>query len=163
MPHYFLKRVLLEQADVTAAAAVAGAAEVCSSSNYVLTDGQGRLADVEVTPEGSVSLDAADDLLVHTNHFHDPAFAARDALLSSMPDSAIRNQRMADLLNQQKGRITLDTLKAALADHAGAPTGICRHQDNVVTIASIIAEPGAGRLHVAAGNPCEAGFVTYSL
>ena len=116
--YYFLKRVLLEQADVTAAAAVAGAAEVCSSSNYVLTDGQGRLADVVVTPEGSVSLDAADDLLVHTNHFHDPAFAARDALLSSMPDSAIRNQRMADLLNQQKGRITLDALKAALADDA---------------------------------------------
>jgi hypothetical protein len=51
----------------------------------------------------------------------------------------------------------------ALADHKGWPTSICRHQSDVETIASLIAEPDQGRLHVAAGNPCKTEFVTYSL
>jgi hypothetical protein len=31
------------------------------------------------------------------------------------------------------------------------------------TIASIIAEPDARRLHVARGNPCESDYVTYDV
>jgi isopenicillin-N N-acyltransferase like protein len=163
MPHYFLKRALLEQPDVTAAVRLFRSAEVCSSNNYVLTDGDGMLCDVEVTPDGSASLDVVGDLLVHTNHFRDPALSERDLLLASLPDSALRAPRMHNLLDQQRGRITVDSLKSALADHTGAPAGICRHQENVVTIASIIAEPEEGRLHVAAGNPCGTDFVTYTL
>jgi isopenicillin-N N-acyltransferase like protein len=50
-----------------------------------------------------------------------------------------------------------------LADHKGFPTSICRHDTSVTTIATAIAEPEDGRLHVAAGNACEAAFYTYSL
>jgi hypothetical protein len=33
----------------------------------------------------------------------------------------------------------------------------------LATIASIVAEPLAGRLHIAAGTPCSIGYTTYSL
>ena len=60
-----------------------------------------------------------------------------------------------------------------LSDHEGRPTGICRHphdgpDDPVLpasgrTVASLIAEPDRGTLHVARGNPCETKYATYGL
>ena len=70
---------------------------------------------------------------------------------------------MEALLTERQGEITLDQIKAALADHEGWPTSICRHESNVETIASLIAEPDQGRLHVAAGNACKTEFIAYSL
>ena len=70
---------------------------------------------------------------------------------------------METLLGEHRGRLTVEKLKDLLADHDNAPTSICRHQDPIVTIASMIAEPDQGRLHVATGNPCQRDFVTYAL
>jgi isopenicillin-N N-acyltransferase-like protein len=52
---------------------------------------------------------------------------------------------------------------AMLADHDGYPVSICRHESRLKSIASLVAEPDQGRLHVAVGNPCEHEFVTYQL
>ena len=163
MPHYFLKRVLLEQADLAGCLAVAERARVCSSANYVLTDRDGALGDIEMTPDGMATLAADGDIVVHTNHFLSPALAPQEALLAKIPDSARRAPRMAALLAARRGRIDLDDVKAALADHPDTPTAICRHEANVQTIASIVAEPDQGRLHIAAGLACNSPFVTYSL
>ena len=163
MPHYFMKRVLLEQADVAACAAVLGKARVCSSGNYVLTDRQGMLRDVELTPDRLAVLEAEDDIVVHANHFQSPTLVPEEALLPHIPDSAHRSPRMAALLAARRGRITVDDLKDSLADHEGSPAAICRHQPNVRTIAAIVAEPDQGRLHVAPGLACDTGFATYSL
>lgn len=163
MPHYFMKRVLLEQADVAACAAVLGQARVCSSGNYVLTDRRGTLSDIELTPDRLAILAAEDDIVVHANHFRSPALVPEEALLPHIPDSAHRLPRMAALLAARRGRITVDDLKAGLADHEGSPAAICRHQPTVQTIAAIVAEPDQGRLHVAPGLACETGFTTYSL
>jgi isopenicillin-N N-acyltransferase-like protein len=163
MPHYLLKRVLLEHGDVRNCVAAAGKARVCSSSNYVLTDRWGQLCDIELTPHSMAVLDSERGIIVHTNHFHSPALAREEALLPNLPDSAIRQPQMEALLSQRHGRITVDDLKAALADHQGWPTSICRHEPQIETIAALIAEPDQGRLHVAAGNACKAEFVAYSL
>jgi len=163
MPHYFMKRVLLEQADVAACAAVLGKARVCSSGNYVLTDRRGTLRDVELTPDRLAVLEAEDDIVVHANHFQSPTLVPEEALLPHIPDSAHRSPRMAALLAARRGRITVADLKASLADHEGSPAAICRHQPNIRTIAAIVAEPDQGRLHVAPGLACETGFATYSL
>ena len=56
MPHYFLKRVLLEQTSVADCLTVARRAEVCSSANYVLTDRDGAL-DLEMTPDGIATIE----------------------------------------------------------------------------------------------------------
>jgi isopenicillin-N N-acyltransferase-like protein len=86
-------------------------------------------------------------------------------LLGSLPDSAPRLDQIASLLQRDRGRITLDTVKAALRDHTLGAAGICRHEPGrpMKTIASIIAEPDKGLLHVARGNPCENEYVAYSV
>jgi isopenicillin-N N-acyltransferase-like protein len=163
MPHYLLKRVLLEQVDVAGCLAVARTACVCSSTNYVLTDHGGRLVDAELTPDGMALVEAESDIVVHANHFVSPELTGRDALRQSMPDSPNRHLRLLGLLRERRGRIGIADLKSALADHADAPTSVCRHQPEVQTIASIIAEPDHGRLQIAAGHPCTAQFTTYQL
>jgi hypothetical protein len=72
---------------------------------------------------------------------------------------------MRDLLRAEHGRVTLETVKGALRDHDGGETAICRHELErpMKTIASIIAEPEHGRLHVTRGNPCETDYAVYSL
>ncbi len=162
MPHYFMKRALLEQTDLRGCLDVIGRARVCSSGNYVLTD-RTNLVDVEVTPDGFATLSADDDVLVHTNHFVAPSLVDREALLPRLPDSACRAPRMRDLLRAQSGRVSVETLKAALSDHDGHPTSICRHQGRMISIASMIAEPDQGRLWVSVGNPCENPYVGYEL
>jgi isopenicillin-N N-acyltransferase-like protein len=163
MPHYLLKRVLLEQQDARGCTAAASQACVCSSQNYVITDRSGALCDLELTPNRFAILGDKRGIIVHANHFCSPVLAPEEALLPNIPDSTLRQCRMEALLTERHGEITLDHLKSALADHKGWPTSICRHENNVETIASLIAEPDQGRLHVAVGNTCETEFIAYSL
>jgi isopenicillin-N N-acyltransferase like protein len=163
MPHYLMKRVLLEQTTLVGCLDAARRAPVCSSTNYVVTDRNGRLADFEVTPDGTEVLEAERDILVHTNHFLSAKLMPQEALLPDIPDSAKRESRMKALLFERHGRLTIEDIKGALSDHDGAPVSICRHESANQTIAAIIAEPEEGRLHVAGGHPCSSSFSVYSL
>jgi isopenicillin-N N-acyltransferase-like protein len=165
LPHYPLKRLLLEQQDVAGCLSVFDRARLASCGNYVLGDRSGRLLDVEATPDGYATLEPEDTLVVHTNHFRSDRFRPQERLLESLPDSAGRLERMTEQLGVARGSVTLETVKAALRDHQGLPGAICRHDPErpMKTIASIIAEPDAGRLHVARGNPCETEYVAYDV
>jgi isopenicillin-N N-acyltransferase-like protein len=80
---------------------------------------------------------------------------------------------MNALLAERYGRLTVEDLQAILADHSNFPAAICRHPRAAdgstefvtagVTVASIIAEPERGLLHVAPGNPCQNALTTYAL
>ena len=165
LPHYPLKRVVLEQSSAEACLAVFDRAELASCGNALIGDRAGRLLDVEATPDGYAVLDPAEGILVHTNHFQSARFTPEERLLDSLPDSTARLDRMRSLLRAAHGRVTLETVKEALRDHAGGPPAICRHEPErpMKTIASIIAEPEHGRLHVTRGNPCETTYTTYTL
>ncbi len=164
MPHYFMKRVLLEQTSLDGCLEVLRGAQVCSSGNYVLADAStGQLNDAELTPDGLAIVELADShAVVHTNHFLHPDLVPHEALLPNLPDSADRSARMQALVGCN-GALDVADLQTALSDHQGYPTSICRHQPGLATIASIVAEPLAGRLHIAAGTPCSIGYATYSL
>ncbi|HEX2195084.1 MAG TPA: C45 family autoproteolytic acyltransferase/hydrolase, partial [Candidatus Limnocylindria bacterium] len=150
---------------VAACLGVFDRATLASCGNVVLGDRSGHLLDVEATPDGYAVLEPEDGLLVHTNHFQSARYRPQEKLLSSLPDSAARLERMTSLLREAHGRITLDTIKQSLRDHDGGAAGICRHEPQrpMKTITSIIAEPEHGRLHVARGNPCQSEYVVYSL
>jgi isopenicillin-N N-acyltransferase-like protein len=162
MPHYLLKRVLLEQDSLAGCLAVLERARVCSSANYVLVDRTGLL-DVELTPDGCRRIEPNDGLLVHGNHFLHPSLVPEDALLPALPDSPHRVARLRALIDTEGPLLELSALGVALADHIGYPASVCRHEPRLASIASVIAEPDAGRLHVAAGNPCQTAHVMYSL
>ena len=172
LSHYPLKRLMLEQRSLDDVLALMRKVRVCSNGNYVLCDGDDRIADVELTSAGPEVLDEKrDGFLVHANHFLCVAHACPENHAQSLPDSFCRQERMTKLVADRFGSINVDDMKAALADHDGHPTGICRHPHDGpdhsmldrrgCTVAAIIAEPARRRLHVCRGNPCENAFVEY--
>jgi isopenicillin-N N-acyltransferase-like protein len=87
---------------------------------------------------------------------------------AGLPDSIQRFDRINELIRAELGSVTVDRIKTYLSDHSNYPTSICRHPQTPRrgperTVASMIAEPAHGRMHVALGNPCESSFVTYAM
>lgn len=170
MPHYPVKRTLLEQSDIDGCLQVFDRAKVGSCGNNLLVDRQ-RLADVELTPDGYSVIEPDDrvgDFLAHTNHFHKYCSASEDRLLTSIPDSTNRCARAEALVQSRHGHLGLADLKAYFADHDGYPNSICRHitpesTGRMKSIYSVIGEPDRGLLHVSVGNPCESEYATYAL
>jgi len=174
LPHYPVKRLMLEQRTIDDVLNLLRRAPVCSSGNYVLCDGTGRIADVELTPEGFALLeDEGEGFIGHSNHFVCGPYSCPATDQASVPDSFPRFTRMRELLAERFGRLTVEDLKRSLADHEGHPTSICRHPHSGPdhpsvsargrTTASLIAEPTSGQLHVSRGNPCQSGYTTYRL
>jgi isopenicillin-N N-acyltransferase-like protein len=173
LPHYPLKRLLLECQTFAGALDLFRTIPVSSNGNYVFC-GEREFADVELTSDGPAILrDDGRGFLAHANHFLCGAHACRENFDRSLPDSFSRQERIVRLIEERFGRLTVADLEQILADHDGYPVGICRHPhdgagDSILpktgkTVAAIIAEPAYGRLHIARGNPCENRFATYSI
>jgi isopenicillin-N N-acyltransferase-like protein len=170
LPHYPVKRALLEQNDLAGCLGVFDRARVASSANNLLVD-RDRLIDVELTPDGYEVLEpdpGRGDFLVHTNHFRSACLATDERMLARLPDSAPRCERMETLVRERHGSLTVANLQAFLSDHDGRPTSICRHPESdtgsaMESIYSVIGEPDRGLLHVSVGNPCESEYVTYQV
>jgi len=174
LSHYPLKRMILEQRSVDDVVRLMRSVPVCSNGNYVLGDGSGAIADVELTSDGPELIDNGQQgFVAHANHYLCTRYASNENHQQSVPDSFSRQTRIEELIRAKLGSVTLEDTKTFLRDHAGKPTGICRHShdgenhsmlDNSgKTVASLIAEPASGSLHLSCGNPCENEFVTYSL
>ncbi|MBI1309908.1 hypothetical protein GC176_01270 [bacterium] len=174
LSHYPLKRLILEQRNLDDVRQLIRDVPVASSGNYMLSDGTGAIADIEVTPRGATEIARPQSgLLAHTNHFLCGAHACEANWQQSLPDSHPRQLRAEAFLTERAGRFMLDDAKKLLADHDGHPVSICRHPhtgpgDSILpntgrTVAGLIAEPQLGRLHVCSGNPCELPFVPFEL
>ncbi len=176
LPHYPLKRLMLEQTDLRGVLELLQRIPVCSHGNYVLCDGAGNILDVELTSTGPLILeDAGRGYLAHSNHFLCAPHNCPENFKVSLPDSFPRLERIQVLIEEIYGAITVADCRRILSDHAGYPVGICRHPqtgqgygDTILppsgrTVAALIAEPMAGRLHVCRGNPCGGEFVTHEI
>jgi isopenicillin-N N-acyltransferase-like protein len=103
---------------------------------------------VELNPGGANVIRGA--VGAHTNHFIEPPKQGTDVMAIESPTT---HQRL-EIVKQQP-------LLDALRDHTGHPKGVCRHVDEndpwveqTVTIASVVMNLEAKRLHVADGPPC---------
>jgi len=168
LPHYPVKRRMLEQTTVKECLELLDNTPVCSSGNYVLTGGCQTIIDVELTSEGYDTLDdSGEGFIVHTNHFLTKRSASPDTDAVSSPDSFQRLERLRTLIKNEYGSITADSMKRLLSDHENPPISICRHineqNQGSKTVASLIAEPESGRFHVCFGNPCGNEFQTYEI
>lgn len=167
LPHYPAKRRLYECRTREEVLSRWRTLPVCSSGNYMFAAGDPVIFDVEATPAGVAVLEAPEGLLAHANHFLSPEFRTPDTDAQSLPDSFLRQERMTALLRAGAGVIDVEALKAILSDHRHHPQSICRHEERgtgrMSTVAGLIAEPGAGRLHVARGQPCRGDWATYQL
>lgn len=167
LPHYPIKRRLYACRTRGEIEAMWAALPVVSSGNYMVATGDPEIFDLEATPAGFAVLEPTGGILAHANHFLSPRFRTPHTDAASLPDSFLRQERMVALLQAQDGSLSVETLKSIVSDHEGYPCGICRHEETdnrrMVTVAGLIAEPQAGRLHVARGNPCRGDWTTYTL
>ncbi|MEP6538879.1 MAG: C45 family peptidase [Bryobacteraceae bacterium] len=164
MPHYPVKRMMLECTSLEQVVKLLRTVPLASNGNYVLCDGQGNILDVEATTSGvEIIRDNGAGFLSHTNHFLCSRYARKENFDQSWPDSFPRIDKMNQLIRRQYGSLSVDDIKRFLRDHTGRPTSICRHDGESRTVASLISEPGRRRMHVAAGNPCQTQYITYSM
>jgi isopenicillin-N N-acyltransferase-like protein len=75
---------------------------------------------------------------------------------------------MCALLQVHRGALTFEHMRAAAADHFGAPYGICRHPDarepekRTITVGAVLIDLEARIMHVANGPPCANEYVAFS-
>jgi isopenicillin-N N-acyltransferase-like protein len=163
LPHYPLKRVLLEKRTVAECIELLKEFRLCSPGNMVFCDGQGAIADVEIRPEGiALYEDEHPDRRLHTNHYITPEFAPHETY--DLEDSCPRLERIRQLVQTHWGKITVDTLKTILADHHNDPGAICRHGGKGIhSIAGYIAEPEKNLFHVRRGHGCIGTWKAYEV
>ena len=163
LPHYPLKRVLLEQRDVGACLDILRRHPACSCANMVFCDGGGRIADAEIAP-GRVLLQGEDraDARLHTNHWLHPEFARGQAAFAE--ESRLRLERVRALVGRHWGAVDVGVLQEILADHEGDPGAICRHgEGGTHSVAGYIAEPAKGLFHVRRGHGCSGSWRAYEV
>jgi isopenicillin-N N-acyltransferase-like protein len=170
LPHYPLRRLLLEKTSVADIHGLVEQMPVCSNSSYLVCDNTGCCVDLEVTSTGCRTLEAtAAGLLVRTSHFFSETQDGTDSTANNLEDSYPRLERIKSLLATRLGSIQLETLQEILSDHDGNPASICRHSEHGSgpqrrqTVASLIVEPAEGRMHIARGNPCLGMYQMYQL
>lgn len=127
--------------------------------------------DFECAPDETFQIHPENGLLVHANHFVSPVALAklRDTGIAATPDSLYRDIRVRDLLRPALGRITRETVKAALADDFAAPWSVCRpprrNLSGVLsaTVAAVVMEPELGIMEVAMLPALNRQFTTFRL
>jgi len=135
--------------------------------NCLISDGSGKSLSVEFNAGGIGLVPAQEGIATHANH---PVGDETKLFHGEQPEiktsnSYFRASRLAELFNNERGRLTAQKAMAILADHEKYPFGICRHlvDEDISTTAAVVAEPTKGKLHVVRGNPCSAWPTTYSI
>jgi isopenicillin-N N-acyltransferase-like protein len=140
-----------------------------ASGNYLIAHRDGVAIDFETSPNNVYPVYPERGLLTHSNHFQSPIAQSTGVAKFYTGDSLYRDFRARQLLEPKIGSITVEDIKAALADHFGYPRAICRHphdypgQEPTMTISSQIFDPVNGVMHVAPGQPCQATYQPVTL
>jgi isopenicillin-N N-acyltransferase like protein len=174
VPYHVLLRALFACDDLTSALAALQAPRRSSSANYLLVHRDGQAVDVEAAPGGfrELRLLFPDEsgLLLHANHFACGDLPGVEISRVVMPSSPFRLDRLGRRAAGDRGGLTVEALEQMLADHAGHPRSVCGHveeglpiYEQAATVASLVADPVAGVLHVADGPPCTTPFRAFSL
>jgi isopenicillin-N N-acyltransferase like protein len=164
-PRYLLTRLAIEQPTLKAAVDAALTPRRASSRNLLLADRTGAMIDIEATAQEH-GLAWGDGCLVHANHHVLPGMAGHEtATAEELHNSGRRQDRIAALMEEHRGRIDATVLKTVLRDHANRPHSICAHPGERVSysFASIVSDLEAGAMEVAVGPPCEHDYVRYEV
>jgi isopenicillin-N N-acyltransferase-like protein len=137
-----------------------------SSYNNVLTHSEGQVVNVEGSATDAELTGLGESgTLAHTNHYvcdrmvsfeGDPDYAQR---------SAARYRRAGELLAEQRGSITTESMREMLSDHEGPPDCLCRHPDRFggegKTVFWCVADMTELRIEFGRGNPCDSQTQQY--
>jgi isopenicillin-N N-acyltransferase like protein len=165
LPIHLLARAVLEDAeDWQGALRILTETPVTASSNFNVAFGDPDapgLCSAEVTPKGTRIVEPESGLLVHTNHFLDPA-GITDLMLA---DSRVRRDDILRVLGDRASVAVRDVMDA-LSMHDHAPGSVCTHRDGedyewirrCGTLASAVIDATTRSLWLAPGHPCTAPY-----
>jgi isopenicillin-N N-acyltransferase-like protein len=164
IPRMIQYRSMLRQPTMEMAVGEALRHDRASSYNQVLVTSSGEVVNVEgsATDAELTSVDERGHL-VHTNHYVCERMLRYEGDPDYVPHSSRRYARAAELLaSSEPGTITVDTLRAFLSDHEGAPDSLCRHPEihgfggsRSATCFWWISDMTEMRLWFGRGNPCD--------
>jgi isopenicillin-N N-acyltransferase-like protein len=166
-PRYLLSRLALIHDTVDAAIAAIDGVPRASSRNMLLLDAAGSAADLETTPTQSARLRPGLGFIAHANHYVAPSLLGEERYAAGpRENSCIREGRMIELLAVNRGHLDATLMQAILRDRATAPDTLSRAPEDdptrdVITFASVIAEPAQGQMWVAVGPPHEHSYRCY--
>jgi isopenicillin-N N-acyltransferase-like protein len=157
--HVRCREVLDAQSFDRASRPVIGTPRTCSA-NFVIGAAGGEIVDLEASPDHVGRLDPEGGILTHSNHFLTSGHG--ESLLEKIaPNTLRRAERMRRLLEPHRGALAFGDMRAAAADHSGAPYAICRHPDpaqpharRTMTVGAVLIDLEACTMHVADGPPC---------
>lgn len=163
LPHYPIKRVTLEQKNLSDISNILKVNNTCSAGNMVICTGQGEISDYEIRPEGAAEYKSEDPYcIIHANHYESFDYVCHET--NSLADSCPRADRMRELVGEAYGDISVETIKMFLADHEGDPAAICRHgADNMVSVSGYIADATNRVMHVRRGYGCIGSWLAYEV
>jgi isopenicillin-N N-acyltransferase like protein len=139
------------------------------SANFVIGAAGGEIVDIESSPDHVSRLYPQDGMITHSNHFLTAGHG--ESLLEKIsPNTLYHADRMRALLAPHRGALSVAHMRAAAADHFGAPYAICRHPDlrqpaerRAMTVGAVLINLETRTMHVANGPPCTNDYVAFSL
>jgi isopenicillin-N N-acyltransferase-like protein len=169
--HIILNKVFSCENPSEAITAIA-AAEGRAAKNYLVTSREGDIIGAETTMDDLDIQFAEKGIYTHANYFKAERFRSADLAPMMLPDSYIRAQRLFELMDSRRGKISVEMMKQLLRDHNNYPGSICRHTNPrallpvgklMKTLVSIISCPAEQKAYISYGNPCENEYLEYQL
>jgi len=171
VPLALIRRKVLQSGNLAEAMRAVYATPKSASNNMIVSHPAGIVIDFECAPDETFQVHPEDGLLVHANHWVSPVALSKitDTGIRNTPDSLYRDLRVRDLVAPHRGRITLETVRTALADDFQSPWSVCRPprlnlENNLsATVATILMVPERGHMEVAMLPALDRRFTTYTL
>jgi isopenicillin-N N-acyltransferase-like protein len=169
VPMLCVVRELLNQKSLDGALDSIHRADRAFALNFMVGDGKG-IMDVEANPL-TVTVKRSEDIIHHANHYLYGTNGFKDPKSDEYrANSVARCDRMAELINRNKGRLNLKLLQGLLRDHENKPDTICAHVNPAKpkahhsrTLDGMIYVPEKREAWITKGNPCENEFVRYTI
>lgn len=174
-PRYMFSRLALSHDSVEEAVKCIRNLPRASSRNLIMSDQNGVIGNLETTVTKDAFLEPENGMLAHANHYLSKELINEERSKGFLlNNSKIRQQRMEELLREKQGDITVEVMKDILRDRENYPNCLCQvpgdesmqapgdSGGDIVTFASVIAEPQLGRMWIAMGPPNEYEYHLYS-
>jgi isopenicillin-N N-acyltransferase like protein len=167
--HVRCYNILRQRSLEAARQVIVGEPRACST-NFVLAQAPDAAVDIEAAPERVCEMAPTDAVLVHTNHFLEPArIGVTEPRTERRPHTLTRLARLQKLL-ADRAPVTVADVEMALRDHDNYPDSVCRHENDddppeerLATVTSAIMDLDARTLWLTDGPPCEAVYQSYAL
>jgi isopenicillin-N N-acyltransferase like protein len=143
-------------------------AKLASAINFMIGTPK-EIADIEANPS-HIEVIRSDEMITHANHYVCPTKGVTVNKEShGHINSCLRGARMEELMQANKGTLTLDKFETFLMDHQNRPDSICAHVDKSkpawhqgMTVDGMVFISEKKEAWIAKGPPCDTQFVKYA-